>query len=210
MDKKPTRSEGLPRRDALKLVIAGAAAAPLAGLSADQPQAPARPATDPDLVNPAVPWPGVLTAGELRTATVLCDLVLPADGRSPSASAVGIPAFIDEWVSAPYPDQQRDRGVIRGGLAWINTEAVKRHGKAFHEIDGAAREAIIGDIHHAPAAAPRFRQAAAFFDLFRRLCIGGYYTTKAGRDDLGHIGNVALDHFPGATPEQLRHLGLDS
>jgi hypothetical protein len=49
---------------------------------------------------------------------------LPADANSPAASAVGVPAFIDEWVSAPYPDQQQHRGVIRGGLAWLNTEAV--------------------------------------------------------------------------------------
>jgi hypothetical protein len=200
----------LPRRDALKLVMAGAAAAPLAGFAATEPaKIAARPATDPDLVRPSVPWSHVLSATELRTASVLCDLILPADANSPAASAVGVPDFIDEWVSAPYPDQQQHRGVIRGGLAWLNTEAVKRHQKPFYELDGEQQAGIVGDIHDASKAAPQFAQAAAFFDLFRHLTMGGYYSTEAGRRDLGYIGNTPLTHFPGATQEQLRHLGLE-
>jgi len=206
-DDKPGAT--LPRRDALKLVLAGAAAAPLAGFAAaEAPKVPARPATDPDLVHPSVPWEHVLSDTELRTASLLCDLILPADERSPAASAVGVPAFINEWISAPYPDQQQHRGVIRGGLAWLNTESVKRHQKPFYELDGAQQAAMVEDIHLAADAAPQFAQAAGFFDLFRQLTMGGYYSTEAGRLDLGYIGNTPLARFPGATPEQLRHLGL--
>ena len=57
-------------------------------------------------------------------------------------------------------------------------------------------------------ARPEFRQAAAFFNRFRWLTLCGFYTTEAGRKDVGYIGNVPLAHFPGATDEQLAYLGL--
>ena len=144
----------------------------------------------------------------MKTVTALCDVILPADDVSPSASAVGVPAFINEWVSAPYPDQERDRRIIRDGLAWLNSESDARYGTAFHALDEPEQLAICDDIHHQPDARPEFRQAAAFFNRFRSLTLAGFYTTEAGRKDVGFIGNVPLDEFPGATPEQLDYLGL--
>ncbi len=69
------------------------------------------------------------------------DIIIPADARSPSASAVGVVDFIDEWVSAPYPAFQRDRGIVLGGFAWLDDEAARRFGKAFAELDAAAQHA---------------------------------------------------------------------
>ena len=39
--------------------------------------------------------------------------------------------FIDEWISAPYPQQRGDREIVLPGLKWIEAEAQKRFGKAF-------------------------------------------------------------------------------
>jgi hypothetical protein len=210
MSKSKKTGELIARREALKLVVAGAAAAPLAGFGSESEPAarPVRPGTDPDLVNPVVPWDLILTDPELKTVAALCDVILPEEDVSPAASAAGVPEFINEWVSAPYPDQQRDRQTIRGGLVWLNIESGKRFGLAFHALEKSRQKAICDDIHHEPDAAPEFRQAATFFDRFRWLTLCGYYTTDEGRRDVGYIGNVPLDEFPGATPEQLRHLGL--
>src|SRR6185503_1140503 len=79
---------------------------------------------DPNLLEPAVPWPLTMTRIELEATAGLVDLILPADGGAPSASQVGVPAFINEWVSAPYPDQQKQRGLIIPGLAWLDREAM--------------------------------------------------------------------------------------
>ncbi|MDH3225424.1 MAG: gluconate 2-dehydrogenase subunit 3 family protein, partial [Gemmatimonadota bacterium] len=76
--------------------------------------------TDPDLLAPTVPWEGVLNDAELDVVRALCDLVIPADERSPAASDVGVPAYVNEYVSAPYPAQQEDLILVRGGLAWLN------------------------------------------------------------------------------------------
>ena len=200
----------IDRRETLKLFVAGAAAVPLLGCgSEDVPAAMSvRPMTDPDLINPVVPWDFVLTGAEMKTVSALCNVILPEDDVSPSASAVGVPEFINEWVSAPYPDQQRDLQTVRGGLAWLNTESDKRYGSAFHTLEEDQQIEICEDIHYQPDARPEFRQAAAFFNRFRWLTMCGYYTTEAGRKDVGYIGNVPLSEFPGATMEQLEYLGL--
>jgi hypothetical protein len=68
--------------------------------------------TDPELIKvykPGELWPLTLTRPQRRTAKVLCDLIIPADASSPSASEVGVVDFIDEWISAPYEQQRRDR-----------------------------------------------------------------------------------------------------
>ena len=99
-----------------------------------QPAPRARPSVrgeprHPDLLHPSAPWPRKLSASELATLAVLCDTVVPADSNSPSASAVGVPAYINEYVSAPYDGQMRDLVRVRGGISWLNLESMKRFGR---------------------------------------------------------------------------------
>lgn len=210
MDKKDITKEGFARRAALKLLATGAAAPMLRARAepAAVPALPPRPASDPDLVKPVVPWDGILSETEMKTVTALSDIILPADEKSPAASAVGVPEFINEWVSAPYAPQVSDREVVRGGLAWLNTEATKRFAQPFAGLNEEQKIALCEDIHDVATAKEEFRQGARFFDKFRNLCLSGFYTTEAGRKDLGYIGNIPLAKFPGASPEALKHLGL--
>ena len=76
--------------------------------------------TDPNLIKvykPGELWPLIFTSQQRRTAKVLCDLIIPADASSPSASAVGVVDFLDEWISAPYEQQRHDRHGARGDRA---------------------------------------------------------------------------------------------
>src|SRR5690242_19058076 len=75
--------------------------------------------TDPDLVphyRPGELWPLTFNEAQRRTAAALCDMIIPADEHSPAASTVGVVDFIDEWISAPYPNQQGDREIVLPGL----------------------------------------------------------------------------------------------
>jgi hypothetical protein len=47
-----------------------------------------------------------LDDSQRRLVTFLADLILPEDEYGPAASALRVPDFIDEWVSAPYPKQR--------------------------------------------------------------------------------------------------------
>lgn len=196
----------LNRRDALKRVIGLSIA-----LSAlEMPAFAATPVrgigTDPNLLRKEIPWPRLLTDAEKKTVTALADVIIPADEHGPAASAVGVPDFIDEWVSAPYEQQGKDLEVIRKGLAWIDAESRKRFGKAFAEAAPADQTALLDDIVKDGTEARK--QAFSFFKLFRDRAAGGYYTTPEGWKALGYVGNVPMVEFPGPPPEVLKHLGL--
>ena len=207
----------IDRRTAVKWMLtayAGTALAPRFSLGADPAGVPAAQGygTDPDLLktyHPGDLWPLTFTDAQRRTATALCDVIIPADQHSPAASTVGVPDFIDEWISAPYPEQQRDRPVILDGLAWIDEESKKRFGLNFAGLVRRQQTAICDDICDAASAKTEFKQAAGFFARFRDLTSGGFYTTPEGMKDLGYIGNVPLASFDGPPPELIKKLGLD-
>jgi len=159
---------------------------------------------DPKLLKSYKPgdlWPLALTATQRRTAAVLCDVIIPAESDAPSASALNVHDFINEWISAPYPAHQRDRVLIVDGLSWMDEESARRFGKPFHKIIMQQRHAICDDICYEPKATPEFKTAAAFFRRYRDLTAGGFYTTPAGMKDLGYVGNVALPAFNGPPTE---------
>jgi hypothetical protein len=203
----------MDRRTTIKWMLAASTAMPLIqNVEVLAAPAPAKPyGTDPDLLRiyqPGDLWPLTFTSQQRATATALCDLIIPADATSPSASAVGVIDFMDEWVSAPYEAQRADRKVVLEGFAWLDAESTRRFSKSFHKLDVAQQRQIGDDICFLPKAAPRFKQAATFFARYRDLTAGGFYTTPQGRKDLQYVGNVPLPSFNGPPPEVLKKVGL--
>ncbi len=184
------------------------ATAPAPAEETAPPPKGSRDPADPDLNDPQRLWPKILTAEERATAAALCDVILPADDRSPAASQLEVHDFIDEWVGAPYPRQTEDRQIVRGGLAWINTEANRRFGKRFTELAATQKTAICDDIAWPASASPRFAAGAIFFSRMRHLTMLGFYTTPEGMKDLGYVGNVALTEWKAPPDVILRRLGL--
>jgi hypothetical protein len=210
----------MDRRTTIKWVLAASASWPALhsrSAAAAEPPAPAGAAeakgygTDPDLLKTYQPgdvWPLTLSAPQRQLATVLCDLIIPADEHSPAASSVGVVDFIDEWVSAPYPDCQRDRPIVLAGLGWLDAEATRRWGKGFAAVTASEQTALCDEICDAARVAPARREAARFFALYRDLTAAGFYSTPLGRKDLGYIGNVPLTRFEGPPRELLKRLNL--
>lgn len=207
----------MDRRLAIKWMLAAGAGAmlidPLSfGASPADTSVPSQGfGTDPDLVKAYKPgdyWPLTLTAAELRTAAALCDIIVPAEGQVPSASAVGVPDFIDEWVSAPYPNCVRDRKVIVEGIGWLEAESVRRFGRGFAEAPDAQRLALCEDLApEAPENSP-IEAGSKFFKRFRNLTTAGFFTTPVGMKDLGYVGNVPLASFDGPPADLIARLGL--
>ena len=220
----------MDRREALKVITAAAASAALAeGLlpatsDAQQVAAPgpkpkvaatAPPIsgprgtmTDPVLLTAKATWPRLLSASEMVTLAALCDMIIPADDKSPSASAVGAPAYINEYVSAPYEWAEKSLVRVRGGLGWLDVESQRRFTRRFVALTNAERTQICDDICFYPDARPQFKAAARFFGEIRNLTQSGFYTSDAGMKDLQYIGNVPLAKFEGPPPEVLKKLGL--
>ncbi|TDU80927.1 gluconate 2-dehydrogenase subunit 3-like protein [Prosthecobacter fusiformis] len=216
----PTPSPLLDRRTAIQWMLTAAATLTVrdhSALAAETPGATASarlPAKgygpDPSMVKFYLPgdvWPLTFTESQRRTATALCDVIMPADETSPAASTVGVPAFMDEWVSSPYPGQKADRALILEGLDWIEAEAQKRFKTSFADLQAAQHIAICDDISQAQPK-PEFKKAASFFKRYRDLTAGGYYTTPEGMKDIGYRGNIPQATFDGPPIEALRHVGL--
>jgi hypothetical protein len=216
------------RRTTLKLVLAAAAGIPALRARANyndrlepgaSPPGPLRQfeptmqgyGPDPDLITGYAKgafWPLTLNADQRTLAGSLSDLIIPADEHSPSASAVGVVDFIDEWISAPYPQQRRDRDTVLNGFAWLDAEARHRAGQPFAGLREAQQRAICDTVCDASRASADLQVPAQFFAMYRNLTAAGFYTTLAGRKDLQYIGNVALTHFDGPPVELLKKLGL--
>jgi len=154
-------------------------------------------------------WPLTFSAAQRETAAALCEVILPADANCPSAKQLGVHEFIDEWISAPYPRQQKDRPIVMEGLDWLAVESKKRFQKNFPELNESQQRQICDDICYEPKAERRFREAARFFARFRDLTCAGFYTTPEGMKDVGYSGNVPLTKYDGPSAEVLAFLKLN-
>lgn len=213
---KQEQNTNLKRRDALKLLATAAVAMPVMSMAGHAAAVTAktkgaeliyRP-TDPDMLKPIVPWSMTLTEAELSDLELLANIIIPADAQSPSAGSLGAQHFINEWVSAPYPQQKADLVLVRGGLVWLNGEAKKRFGKAFAKLSVAQQRQICDDICFEPKAAANLKHGARFFAKVRDLTATAFYTTEPGMADIGYIGNKPMPSFDGPSDEVLRKLKL--
>lgn len=163
---------------------------------------------DPNLRTPTVPWSGTLSEHELNQIEALSDFFLPETLNHPSPSQVGIKHFFDQWLSAPYPRQSKDKAIILQGLSHLDPISASRHGKLFLQLSSTELNDVVAYMHHS-------WPVESFFTRFRYLVIGGYFTTAAGSDAIGYCGNVPLNHYPGMSSEveelveaELSKLGL--
>ncbi|MDA7916185.1 gluconate 2-dehydrogenase subunit 3 family protein [Verrucomicrobia bacterium] len=207
----------LPRRDVFKWFAAfavGSQLDPIAGVSFGAAPVPGTKGygTDPDLTGHYEPgdfWPLTFTADQRKTVVALADLILPKDHLGPAASEVRVPDYIDEWISAPYGEQQADREKVVFGLKWLEDESLTRFRKEFTKLNEKQMRAIVDDICWPADAKAAHKKAAAFFQSFRNIAAGAYYATEPGWEAIGYVGNVALTSFNGPPPEVLKKLGVE-
>jgi gluconate 2-dehydrogenase gamma chain len=164
-----------------------------------------RPETVQKAANRAAPYtPKFFTPEEYATVAVLADLTLPADARGPSATAAGVPEFMD-FVMV---EEMENRDRMRSGLAWLDTESRSRFGKPFSRADDADQKRILDDIAWPKQVKAQFADAAKFFNEFRNLTATGYWSSKVGVEDLKYIGNTVVPVWTGCPEPQLKKLGV--
>jgi len=195
----------LSRRDAIRRILAASAVlGSIDGIVySDEAR---RIGFDPDLLKKEIPWPRLMTDAEKKAATALADIILPADTLGPAASALGVPDFIDEWISAPYDSQVKDRDVIRPGLEWLDKESKRVNGNLFADLKPAQQTAILDSI--LIEGSPQNKAAGKFFRTFRDRAGAGYFTTQDGWKTLGYTGNLPSLEFAGPSAEAIKHIGL--
>ena len=162
---------------------------------------------DPNLNKPVIPWPLTLEPQQREVLRIAADMMLPVDAHSPSGAALHLEAFLDEWVSAPYPLQQADRRLILSGLAWLDAESNQRFHVNFAQASDTQRREVFDLVAFRAKVQPGYRRAAQFFVRLRALMLGGFYSQPEGIADIGYKGNNPTPGmYPGPTPEALAHL----
>lgn len=142
-------------------------------------------------------------AHEMKTITVLGDLIIPKDEKSGSASDAGVPDFI-EFIVKDMPHHQIP---MRGGLKWLDIQCNKQLGKPFTDLSAADQTAMLDQIAYPDTAAPEMKQGVAFFNLMRDLTACGFFSSKIGIEDIGYAGNKP-NQWDGVPQDVLDQYGL--
>jgi gluconate 2-dehydrogenase gamma chain len=123
-----------------------------------------------------------LTIDEARMVEVVSDHIIPRTD-TPGAIDVGVPGFIDRMMAGYYRD--RPRQVFRAGLARIDTDAQKEHGKTFVALTPEQQVALLKvyDREAYEQARRNINNPDAdqhFFRMLKELTIVGFCTSEAG------------------------------
>ena len=145
-----------------------------------------------------------LTEHELKTITVLSDIIIPADKFSGSASQSGVTGFIEFIVK----DKPEFKTPMRGGLRWLDSTSIRLFGKDFVSITPKQQIEIVDEIAYPnKKVKPEFSQGVNFFSLMRNLTATGFYSSEMGHKDMGYVGNRP-NNWEGVPDEVLKEFGL--
>jgi gluconate 2-dehydrogenase gamma chain len=140
---------------------------------------------------------------EMKTITVLADIIIPKDELSGSASEAGVPDFI-EFIAKDMP---RHQVPLRGGLKWLDMQSLKRYNQDFASLSSQEQISIVDDIAFPEKARPEMAPGVSFFNLMRDLTATGFFTSKIGIEDLGYKGNKP-NQWDGVPQDVLDQYGL--
>lgn len=146
------------------------------------------------------------TDAEKTDLGILADIITPGTDTEPKATDCGVVDFF-EFIALDLPDYHQD--ILRGGLGWLNSEAVKRFpGRYFADLTETERIGIVDDIAYPEEAeGTEFEAGSKFFDRVRYLTLTGYFTSKEGMKTLDYQGNAA-NVWDGVPQEVLDKHGL--
>ncbi len=140
------------------------------------------------------------TTAQLGTVDVLTELIIPADDRSPGASAAKVAEFIDLLMSGASDETQ---AIWREGLAALDAITTVRSGTSFADCAIDQQVALLTEIsqHEEDPQTPLEK----LFAEVKERTIQGYYTSEIGiHQELRYKGNQFLDEFVGCThPEHM-------
>jgi len=122
---------------------------------------------------------------EMKTISVLADIIIPKDEVSGSATEAGVPDFI-EFIAKDMPRHQIP---LRGGIKWLDIHCMKKFNSAFVECNATQQTEMVDEIAFPEKAKPEMQQGVSFFNLMRDLTATGFFTSKMGIEDLGYAGN---------------------
>lgn len=181
------------RRQVLEMLAKAAAASQFPGFSrwvfAAQHEHPTSARVQPRPAHYEVQY---FTPDEYRTIDVVTELIIPRD-ESPGAHDAGVSEFID-FMAAHGEDELRRP--MRDGLAWLDATAKKVYAKPFVALTPEQQTPLLKGIAYRDETLKPDLQGQSFFQLIRRYTVMGYYTSRAGLEELDFPGLRFYTHSP--------------
>jgi hypothetical protein len=140
---------------------------------------------------------------EMKTIRILCDIIIPKDDTSGSATDAKVPEFIEFIVK----DMPRYQIPLRGGLKWLDIQCLKRFNTDFASCNQGQQIEMIDEIAFPEKAKPEMQQGVSFFNTMRDLTATGFFTSEIGIKDLGYAGNRP-NQWDGVPQDVLDQYGL--
>lgn len=140
---------------------------------------------------------------EMKTITVLANIIIPADDHSGSAEDAGVPKYIHFMAN----DNPRIQTPLRGGIKWIDIQCAKHYNNSFVDCTDAQRMEMVEEIAWPEKAKPEMAQGVSFFNMMRNLTASGFWSSKIGVKDIGYQGNVP-NQWNGSPKAVLDKLGV--
>ena len=140
---------------------------------------------------------------EMATIAVLCDIIIPADEVSGSATQAKVPDFI-EFIVKDMPQHQTP---MRGGLRWLDMQSNKNFQKPFVDCSQQQQLSLVDQVAYSKKAKPEMQQGVSFFNLMRNLTASGFYTSEIGIKDIGYKGNTP-NQWTGVPDDILKQYNL--
>ena len=172
-------SDTTSRRDLLRNV---GLAAVLGGLPAEAAQHVHHMASAEKAAGPYVPKG--FNADEFKTVQALAELIVPGAAKGNAAE------FIDLLASA-NPDL---KAAWTGGLSWINRWMERQHKTSFLAASPTLQTALLDLIAYRKNLATH-GPGVRFFDVARKMTVDAYYTSAAGIQEIGYLGNKGQSEF---------------
>jgi gluconate 2-dehydrogenase gamma chain len=135
--------------------------------------------------------PKCFTAHYFATLKKLADMIIPADEHSGGASEKGAAEFID-FLSARNPELA---AIFNGGIAWVDETMLKRYKTDFLTSRAADQKALLDSLAWKKNVTAESARGVPFWTWLRNMVVDAYYTSPAGVNDLGYMGNKVLSQF---------------
>jgi gluconate 2-dehydrogenase gamma chain len=169
------------RRELLQGIAAAAFLGPLSASAAQT----VHHSVAQETANSGVYSPKRFTSHEFATLQKLCELIVPGASKGHAAE------FID-LLSSQNPDMAF---IYTGGLAWLDQAMRGIVNAPFLAVPQDDQKALLDKIAYRSNATPDLAAGVRFFEWVRRMTVDAYYTSAAGIEELGYLGNKASSQF---------------
>jgi gluconate 2-dehydrogenase gamma chain len=135
--------------------------------------------------------PKALNDHEYQTLQKLADWIIPAGANTQGALKAGAA----DWIDLMSSESEEMLAIYTGGIFWLDAATRRRHGKNFADATEDNQRELLDLIAYRKNESPELGPGIRFFAWVRKMVVDAYYTSPAGIEELGYLGNKAVSKF---------------